>query len=547
MNKTKQRIFKIFIAILIFNTLLFSVDQIIIEPGKVETELYDYVIVNYKTTTTLGYNYCRDIMYSEFDNFNDSLEGIYTGYKKYLDPLKDPSTDAYETDNGLQMSCEHSWPKSMGAGEEPQTSDMHFLFPSVQAVNASRSNDPFADIEDSQTNIWYRLDEKSYSIPTSNIDEYSEKKNDGDECFEPRESVKGNIARAMFYFYTIYHDVANEYFWDIQKETLLRWHYQDPVDQAEYNRTCAIAPYQDDKRNPFVLDSTLARRMWFYDPNATVSNFVFINEVDYDQPGTDSLEFIELVGKAGTDLTPYSLEFVNGLNGSNTISIGFNGKNIPVDLGLDTLDFFVIGSANVPNVDYTPAGMTSEAVDNADNYPAGIRLLKNGVVMDEISYEGSIASFTTGSALSVSEDNESPNQSIGRNNSSLDTILWDQDDEFTVAEPSPGLINTSHGQNDLVVKVEDDEYVIPEKYQLSIFPNPFNNELTIQIPIANAGDTKISIYNIQGRLVDKYNLQNMSKGMYEFHWNAQQLSSGLYIIRVDNMNKRYINKALLIK
>ena len=267
MNKTKQRFFKIFIAILIFNTLLFSVDQIIIEPGKVETELYDYVIVNYKTTTTLGYNYCRDIMYSEFDNFNDSLEGIYTGYKKYLDPLKDPSTDAYETDNGLQMSCEHSWPKSMGAGEEPQTSDMHFLFPSVQAVNASRSNDPFADIEDSQTNIWYRLDEKSYSIPTSNIDEYSEKKNDGDECFEPRESVKGNIARAMFYFYTIYHDVANEYFWDIQKETLLRWHYQDPVDQAEYNRTCAIASYQDDKRNPFVLDSTLARRMWFYDQN----------------------------------------------------------------------------------------------------------------------------------------------------------------------------------------------------------------------------------------------------------------------------------------
>jgi len=530
MNKTKQRLFKIFIAILIFNTLLFSVEQIIIE-----------------TSTTLGYEYCRDIMYSEFDNFNDSLEGIYTGYKKYLDPSKDPSNEAYITDNGLSMSCEHSWPKSMGASDEPQKSDMHFLFPSVQAVNASRGNDPFADIPDNQTSKWYRLDQVLTSIPTSNIDEYSEKKNDGDECFEPRESVKGNIARAMFYFYTIYHDVANEYFWNIQKETLYKWHYQDPVDQAEYNRTYAIASYQDNKLNPFVLDSTLARRMWFYDPNATVNNFVFINEVDYDQPGTDNLEFIELVGKAGTDLTPYSLEFVNGLNGSNTISIGFNGKNIPVDLGLDTLDFFVIGSANVPNVDYTPAGMTSEAIDNADNYPAGIRLLKNGVVMDEISYEGSIASFTTGSALSVSEDNESPNQSIGRNNSLLDTILWDQDDEFTVAEPSPGLINTSHGQNGLVVKVEDDEYVIPEKYQLSIFPNPFNNELTIQIPIANAGDTKISIYNIQGRLVDKYNLQNMSKGMYEFHWNAQQLSSGLYIIRVDNMNKRYINKALLIK
>ena len=333
MRKTKNQIIKIFILILMFNVLLFSVDQIIIDPGEIETDLYNYIIANYKTPTTLGYDHCRDVMYSTFDNDNDSLEGIYTGYKKYLDPSKDPSSEAWKTDNGLQMSCEHSWPKSMGAAEEPQTSDMHFLFPSVQSVNASRGNDPFADIPDNQTSKWYRLDETLTSIPTSNIDEYSEKDNSGDEFFEPRESVKGDIARACFYFYTIYHDVADESFWQIQKETLLKWSYQDPVDQKEYDRTRAIAPYQDDKPNPFVLDSTLARRMWFYNPNSNISNFVYINEVDYDQPGIDSLEFVELVGPAGTNLTPYSLEFVNGLNGSNTIKIGFNGKNIPVDLG----------------------------------------------------------------------------------------------------------------------------------------------------------------------------------------------------------------------
>ena len=32
------------------------------------------------------------------------------------------------------------------------------------------------------------------------------------EKFEPREDVKGNIARSMFYFYTIYNNVANQNF-----------------------------------------------------------------------------------------------------------------------------------------------------------------------------------------------------------------------------------------------------------------------------------------------------------------------------------------------
>lgn len=433
----------------------------------------------------------------------------------------------------------------MGAGEEPQYSDMHYLFPSVQAINASRSNSPFSDIDDNETDKWYRLSQTLYSIPISNIDEYSEKENNYPYCFEPRESVKGNIARAMFYFYTIYNDVADESFWDVQKETLYKWHYQDPVDQTELDRTNAIAPYQDDKENPFVLDSTLVRRMWFNYKSSGDEEYVYINEFDYDQPGTDNLEFIELVGKSGTNLTPYSLQLFDGATETVYAPVGFNGKNISVDLGLDTLDFFVIGSANVPNVDYTPTGMENDVIQNGS--PDGIRLLKNGMIVDEISYEGSIANFTVGSALNVSENDNAPNQSIGRNNSILDTILWDQDDEFTIAEPSPGLINTSHGQNDLVVKVEDYEKNIPENYQLSIFPNPFNNELTIKIPITKVGNTKISIYNIQGKLVDKYNLQNINKGFYEFHWNAYKLSSGLYIIRVDNANKRYINKALLIK
>ena len=54
-------------------------------------------------------------------------------------------------------------------------------------------------------------------------------------------------------------------FFDIQKEVLLNWHYSDPVDELEYNRTLAIALYQENHPNPFIQDSTLARRAWFSD------------------------------------------------------------------------------------------------------------------------------------------------------------------------------------------------------------------------------------------------------------------------------------------
>ena len=56
-----------------------------------------------------------------------------------------------------------------------------------------------------------------------------------------------------------------EYFFTIQKDILKTWHTQDPANEDEISRTWAIAPYQQDKPNPFILDSTLINRAYFYD------------------------------------------------------------------------------------------------------------------------------------------------------------------------------------------------------------------------------------------------------------------------------------------
>ena len=243
-----------YIIILLFNLFL---SQDLIAPDLNSEELIEYLNSNYKTNNVLTYGSARDTMYSKIDNIDGEVFGIYTNYYTILDPLEDPSIDLYN--NG--MNCEHLWPQSLGASNSPMKSDMHHLRPCKENVNTSRGNKPFSDIPDNQTNTWYWLEYQYSGIPQNNIDQFSES---GSSYFEPREDVKGDIARSLFYFYTMYSSVADNDFFEIQKETLLQWHYQDLPNDLENERTWHIASYQDNLPNPFVIDSTLVRRSYFY-------------------------------------------------------------------------------------------------------------------------------------------------------------------------------------------------------------------------------------------------------------------------------------------
>ena len=249
--------------------------QTIIGPGLTRESLFNYLSTNYKTSTTLGYNQARDVMYSIIDLEDDNtLKGIYTNYTITIDPNQDPRPQT----NAQNMNCEHSWPQSMGAGSEPQKSDLHHLYPCRGNVNSSRGNKPYAEIDDNDTDKWWRFDYYETSIPSQYIDEFSEVDNDNGK-FEPREVVKGNIARGMFYFFTIYNDEADHNFFEEQKDFLNLWDKQDPVDDIELARTLSIATYQDDIVNPFVIDSTLVKRIWYFNCYENVTSQELIEHI----------------------------------------------------------------------------------------------------------------------------------------------------------------------------------------------------------------------------------------------------------------------------
>lgn len=226
-------------------------------PDKKGQELLNMVVNQYKPNTVLTYNEARDQLWRATAAHNhDSLRCVYTGFAIYLTPAtSDPSEEAYQKG----INCEHTWPQSLGA-EGNAKSDMHHLYPTRIDVNSARGNLPFSDIPDHQTQYWYRLNYKLSNIPSSSIDEYSEINN---SWFEPREDHKGNVARAMIYFYTMYKSQANTDFFNKQLSTFYKWHYQDPVDDEELWRCNFIASKQENKPNPFILDSTLLRRAYF--------------------------------------------------------------------------------------------------------------------------------------------------------------------------------------------------------------------------------------------------------------------------------------------
>ncbi len=132
----------------------------------------------------------------------------------------------------------------------------------------------------------------------------------------------------------------------------------------------------------------------------TGNSAVIINEIDYDQPGTDNAEFIELFnsGASAISLNDYSIDLINGRDSSVYRSIDLSG----FDIGANGY-FVVCGDANlVANCDYSFTAASSWMQNGA---PDALALYENTNLLDSLSYEGVLPPFTEGDYLTVSDNN----------------------------------------------------------------------------------------------------------------------------------------------
>ena len=138
-------------------------------------------------------------------------------------------------DSGATWNREHVWPQSLLNYNNTMTSDLHNLKPSNPNENSSRGNKYYDNVTTSST-------------------------------YEPRDEVKGDVARILFYMMTMYSvldlvNTAPSVYEMALLNVLLQWHELDPVDDFERNRNEVIYSHQKN-RNPYIDYPEFVELIW---------------------------------------------------------------------------------------------------------------------------------------------------------------------------------------------------------------------------------------------------------------------------------------------
>jgi predicted extracellular nuclease len=171
--------------------------------------------------------------------------------------------------------------------------------------------------------------------------------------------------------------------------------------------------------------------------NKLVMPQLVINEIDYNQPGTDTAEFVEIRnnGSSLVSLSGVTLELVNGNGGGAAI---YDTIPLPtVDLAAG--DYFVVcaNAATVANCDLDDDPDTN-FIQNGSPDAVGLRW--NGNLIDAVSYAGDTGvPYTEGSGVGLVDDGASAGQGISRCPDGIDTNQNNVD--LALALITPGTAN----------------------------------------------------------------------------------------------------------
>lgn len=222
----------------------------------------------------------------------DALNDIIDGHVQFTytssgtdtwDILKETDKDTLNTDNviliysgwsvnaaqeynsGSGWNREHVWAKSRGdfGTSQGAGTDVHALRPCDISVNSARNN------------RWFDYGNQEYIDGDGPTGSYT---NDTAWVWEPRDIVKGDVARMIFYMATRYEGENGEVDLELvnyipldnntndpihaKLNTLILWHQEDPVDDWERNRNDIIYYDYQENRNPYIDHPEFVEEIW---------------------------------------------------------------------------------------------------------------------------------------------------------------------------------------------------------------------------------------------------------------------------------------------
>jgi arabinogalactan endo-1,4-beta-galactosidase len=91
------------------------------------------------------------------------------------------------------------------------------------------------------------------------------------------------------------------------------------------------------------------------------------------------------------------------------------------------------------------------------------------------------------------------------------------------------------------------EKVVDEFYLFQNYPNPFNPTTTIKFNLPEAGNVKLTLFNILGQELKTLVNEFKESGVHTINFNASDLNSGVYIYKLEVNGFSLIRKMTLIK
>jgi hypothetical protein len=83
-------------------------------------------------------------------------------------------------------------------------------------------------------------------------------------------------------------------------------------------------------------------------------------------------------------------------------------------------------------------------------------------------------------------------------------------------------------------------------YNYRIYPNPFDENLNVELYLTRDDILKIQLFDITGKLIGIYENEKAAKGLFAINFNItkEQISTGLYIMKIDFGNEKTIRKVM---
>ncbi len=133
----------------------------------------------------------------------------------------------------------------------------------------------------------------------------------------------------------------------------------------------------------------------------------------------------------------------------------------------------------------------------------------------------------------------------GLNNLNIRSLVVNND--FIFAGAYDGTV-WRRPRTELITSIDDSQYELPTDFSLSQnYPNPFNPTTTIKYSIPNSQFVTLKVYDLLGREISTLVNEEKAPGNYEVKFDGSNLSSGVYLYRLQAGSFTQTKKFVLMK